>query len=99
MGRYAYEDSEGKITYEANRTREFNKYINASDLLEEFVMFLGSLKVRQSQVLDITIEIFVNWLVIRAAQHDGDETPPDVKIADHPKFPRPGDISPQVVEQ
>jgi hypothetical protein len=51
----------------------FNKYVNASDLLEEFIGFLGDEKVRQSEVMGLPIELFIKWLVIRACEEDGEE--------------------------
>jgi hypothetical protein len=65
-------DDNAKIVYKASRFREFNKYINASDLLEEFIRFSGSLGVRQSEVLNIPIELFINWLILKAAEQDGE---------------------------
>jgi hypothetical protein len=65
-------DDNAKIIYKASRFREFNKYINASDLLEEFIRFSGSLGIRQSEVLNIPIELFINWLILKAAEQDGE---------------------------
>lgn len=56
--------------------REFNKYINASDLLEEFIAYLGTEHVRQGEVLKLPMDLFVKWLIIRACEQDGEE--PDV---------------------
>ena len=53
--------------------REFNRYINASDLLEEFIRFLGEHKVRQGEVLKLPIDLFVKWLILRACEQDGEE--------------------------
>ncbi len=53
--------------------REFNKYVNASDLLEEFIRWLGTQKVKQHEVLALPLELFVKWLVINASEADGEE--------------------------
>ncbi len=53
--------------------KEFNKYINSSDLLHEFIAFLGEQKVRQSEVMGLPIELFIKWLIIRACEEDHEE--------------------------
>lgn len=53
--------------------RAFNRYINASDLLEEFIRWLGTQRVRQRQVLELPLDLFVKWLVIRACEEDQEE--------------------------
>lgn len=74
-------DKDAKIIYKANRIREFNRYLNASDLLEEFIRFAGRQGVRQGEVLQIPIEVFINWLVVEASKADGEE-PPAVPLED-----------------
>lgn len=75
--------------------REFNRYINASDLLEEFIEHMGKCGIKQGEFLNLPIEIFINWLILRAAQRDGDPVPEGVVAPEnHPKaqqakrFPR-----------
>lgn len=75
--------------------RHFNRYINASDLLEEFITEVGALGVRQSEVLQLPINIFIHWMLMKAAEQDGDPIPDDVlRLEDHAevraaaKFPR-----------
>ena len=51
----------------------FNRYVNASDLLEEFIRFLGDEGVRQAEVMGLPVELFVKWLIIKACEHDGEE--------------------------
>lgn len=72
-GNIKIEDANAKVIYKASRFREFNKYINASDLLEEFIRFVGTLNIRQSEVLNIPIELFINWLILKAAEQDGED--------------------------
>jgi hypothetical protein len=74
-GNYRIEDQDAKITYKANRNREFNKYLNASDLLEEFIGYLGSLKLTKEEVLQVPIETFIMWLIISAAEADQEDKP------------------------
>ncbi len=52
---------------------EFNRYINASDLLEEFIRWLGTQRVRQSEVMALPIDLFIKWLILRACEQDGEE--------------------------
>lgn len=51
----------------------FNKFINASDLMEDFVRFLGENDVKKKDALSIPIESFVKWLIIRACEEDQEE--------------------------
>ena len=76
---------EGKVKYKGAPYREFNRYINASDLLEEFIRFMGaSFDVKQSEILNIPLEMFITWLVIRSCQVDGDEIPKGTpRLEDH----------------
>lgn len=69
---YEIIDKDQKVTYKANNIREFNKYLNASDLIEEFIRFLGKhKKVRQSDILSVPIETFINFLIYQSAIADG----------------------------
>lgn len=75
-GNYRIEDEDALVTYAANRQREFNRYVNASDLLEEFIEFVhGVGGIDKQAFLRLPIELFIRWLVIRAAEADG-EAPP-----------------------
>lgn len=75
LGNFTIEDEDANITYKANNIREFNKFINASDLLEMFIKDCGKFGAKQNQILDIPIELFINWLIIKSAESDGDEPP------------------------
>lgn len=55
--------------------REFNRYLNASDLLEEFIRFAGERGADADEILQLPIELFVKWLIIRAAEADQEEPP------------------------
>jgi len=75
LGNYKIQDQHAKVIYRANRVREFNRYLNASDLLEAFIDDVGKLDgVDQTQVLRLPIEAFINWLILQAATKDGDPT-------------------------
>lgn len=83
-GNYRIEDKDAKVTYQANKIREFSPHLNASDLLVQFVKYVGSLGVKQSELLSLPIELFINWLVIEAAGRDKDPIPEDiVRVEQH----------------
>lgn len=66
---------DGGIQYRAANIRNFNKFLNASDLLEAFIRDCGALGVRQNEFLKVPIEAFINWLIFKAAEADGEESP------------------------
>ena len=72
-GSFQINDADAKVTYRANRVRDFNPYINASDKLEAFIKFCGEIGVSQGQVLDIPIKHFIGWLIVEAARADGED--------------------------
>ena len=72
LGNYQVKDTDAKVVYKACRVREFNPYINASDLLERFIEAAGAFGVTQENILKVPVEAFVNWLVREAAVKDGD---------------------------
>lgn len=61
--------------------RVLNRYLNASDLCEEFIRDLGDLGVKQGEILAVPMELFFNWLVVKAAEEDG------YAVDDIPKLP------------
>jgi len=80
-------DVNSKVTYKACGVREFNRFINASDLLQDFIKFLGTKGVKQGQVLDIPVELFINWLVFKSAEQDEDLPPENmIPTESHPKL-------------
>lgn len=70
-GDISLNEQNAKIHYRA-APRDFNKFLNTSDVVEEFIRYLGSLDVRQRHVLTLPLGLFINWLVIAAAEADGD---------------------------
>lgn len=79
-GNYEVVDVNARVTYKANTSRAFNQYVSTSDLLEEFIKDLGDIGVKQSEVLSIPIELFINWLVLKAAEADGEPEPAVPKL-------------------
>ena len=83
-GNYVIKDKNANVTYKANRlNRDFNKFMNASDMLEEFINYVKTLDISQSEFLKLPIELFINWLIINACTIDGD-IPPEL-----PTLPAP----------
>ena len=76
---YKINDRDAKVTYAANRNREFNEYVNVSDILDQFMQYAARLKLTREQFLAIPIQTFLMWLIIEAAKKDG-ETPPDQEV-------------------
>lgn len=72
-GSFKIQDENAKVIYKAARCHDFNPFLNASDKLEEFIQFCGTVGIRQGDMLEIPIRSFVQWLVIEAAKADGDE--------------------------
>jgi hypothetical protein len=81
------EDENAQVLYKA-ATRDFNKYLNGSDLVEEFIRYAGKLGARQRDVLKLPIDLFIAFLMIRSAEADGDPAPADV-VLQLPKPARP----------
>jgi hypothetical protein len=81
QGNFDINDKDSKVIYKANPNRDFNRYINASDLLEEFIRFLGKeFDIRQNQIMDVPINVFIDWLIVQAAMKDGDDYSNDMKM-------------------
>lgn len=79
-GSYVIKDANAKVTYKANRVREFNRYVNASDLLEEFIDFVDGVGgIDKDAFMALPVESFIRWLVLRAAQADGEDEPGDAE--------------------
>lgn len=58
----------------------FNRYINGSDLLQEFIRFLGQHRVRKGEALKMSLELFIQWLIIEAAKADNEEPPIQLRL-------------------
>lgn len=74
-GNYKIEDKNAKITYKANRVREFNTYLNASDRLEDFIRYCKGFDISQHEMVDLPIKLFIMWLITEAAS--ADQLPPN----------------------
>lgn len=79
-GSFTINDKDAKVTYRANRLRDFNPFINASDKLEGFIKLCGALGVKQDEMMQMPVKLFIGWLIIEAARADGEQ--PDVNLLD-----------------
>lgn len=79
-GSYRIIDRDAKVIYRANKVRDFNRFLNVSDRLEEFIAFCGDQMVRKDEFLELPLNLFIKWLVIEAAKADQVDPPADVKL-------------------
>lgn len=50
-----------------------NKYLNASDMLEEFMEWCGEDKqLTKREFASLPIHLFIQWLIVRAAENDNE---------------------------
>lgn len=77
-GGFHIDDKNAKVLYRANRVYDFNPFLNASDMLEEYIRELAPHGIRQDQVLKIPIISFINWLIHKAMEKDNEPPPQDV---------------------
>jgi hypothetical protein len=77
--------SDGTVTYRPCYIRNFNRFLNASDLVDEFIRALGTAGMKQDQVLKVPLGPFIHWLIGKAAEADGDPVPADIPpVSNHP---------------
>jgi hypothetical protein len=55
-------------------------------LLEEFIGWLGTEGVRQGEVMQLPVELFVKWLIVRACEADGEAADVELVV---PRRPQP----------
>lgn len=79
------EDKDAVVRYRAS-TRDFNRFLNASDIVEDFMRYAGSLGARRGEVLDLPLKLFIGFLLIEAATADGEPAP--LVLALPPRKPR-----------
>lgn len=80
MGNFHIDDTNAKVVYQASRVREFNPYLNASDQLVRFIEYVGRLGLRRQEAASLPLSLFVNWLIIEAAEKDRDPIPDGVSL-------------------
>ena len=85
-GNFEIHDGAAQTIYKSNRIKDFNKYIEGSSLLEDFIKDCGTAGIRQSEFMSIPIEVFIHWLIYKAALKDDDPLPNGVYAPEnHPE--------------
>jgi hypothetical protein len=81
-GNFRIEDKGAQVVYRAHRNRDFNPFVNAGELIGSFIDDVVRIVpgVRKADIPDLPLQLFVNWLILEAAQRDDDPVPPDVEI-------------------
>ena len=74
-GNYTINDKNAKVVYQANNNRAFNRFVNASDILAEFIAFAGAHGATREEMLALPVERFIQFLIVRAAEADGEPVP------------------------
>ena len=89
-GSFEIVDRDAKVTYRANRMREFNRFLNASDQIEGFIKYCGELLISKDDMLNLPLNTFIAWLIVEAAKADAEPEPDVPLLADLRKvrFPR-----------
>lgn len=75
---YRIIDDQAKVTYRAAPFREFNEYVNVSDVLEQFMRYIATLRLSRGEFMALPIRLFMLWLIIEAAKRDQQPPPEDV---------------------
>lgn len=76
-----YSDGDSvKRVYRPCKIHDFNKFLNASDMLEQFLQEVAPLARSKHEFLNLPIELFIKWLVIKAAEQDGEAAPQEVSL-------------------
>lgn len=72
--------SDGKRIYRPCNIRDFNRFLNASDMLELFLKEVAPLARTKKEFMALPVELFIKWLVIKAAEQDGEQPPTEVSL-------------------
>lgn len=79
-GSFQIDDKNAKVVYKANRARDFNRFINVSDRIEEFFDFCGEQKLEADEMMELPMKLFIGWLVLKAAEADKEAPPDNIKL-------------------
>lgn len=72
-GNWRIDDTNAQTLYRGNAELDFNRYLNASDILEDFIGFVGGLGVRREELLALPVSAFIQFLIVQAAMEDGED--------------------------
>lgn len=77
------DEADGKQLYKTAGVREFNRYLNGSDLLEDFIHYCAEQKITKKDFSELPISLFIYWLIVKAAEADGDPVDEVVPLLTH----------------
>lgn len=74
-GNYVVEDSAARVTYKAARFRDFNRFVNAADMLDGFAEYVKAAApaASRAEFKSLPLELFLKWLFLEAAREDGED--------------------------
>ncbi len=79
-GSYSIEDKDAKVIYRASRIHDFNRFMNVSDRMEEFIDFCAKQGVEKNEFMNLPIKLFIGWLILEAAKADKEPPPQDIRL-------------------
>jgi hypothetical protein len=79
------DESDGHQIYKTAPVRGFNKYLNASDLMEDFVRYCATQKITRREFQNLPISLFICWIILESAKADGDPTEESQLLLDQQK--------------
>lgn len=68
----------GVLPAQPDRHHPPNRFLEASDRLEEFLRSMSAEGVGRAELLELPIELFISWLIVEAATAEGSEIPDNV---------------------
>lgn len=74
VGLVEIDDKDAKVFYRS-APRDFNAYLNASDMLERFLGYVGEFGMTAHEALHLPLDLFISWLIVSAAEQDGEPEP------------------------
>lgn len=99
-GNWVIRGDDATIRHRAHWNRDFNPFVNAGELVADFIDYVRvEVGLRPELISQLPLGPFVNWLIIEAAERDGDPIPDGVRPLPedrrlvgeiHPRCRRPG---------
>jgi hypothetical protein len=79
-GNFVIQDKDARVKYAANRNRNFNPFVNAGDQAARFIEYVRTIypALRKKEAGELPLALFIQWLIVEAAERDHDPVPEDV---------------------
>ena len=87
-GNWHIDDTDAQTLYRGSAELDFNRFLNASDILEDFIKFVGGLGIKRRELMALPVSAFIQFLIVRAAQEDGEEAGMEAVVALLPSAPK-----------